>query len=110
MDYANLRRVKIWGRARAVEGESALVATLLPTGYKARAEQAILLTVTARDANCPQHIPRLLSAADAKRVDREGSQNSGAGDGSQTFARSDALVPRRMSFDISCKDFNAQQP
>jgi len=36
----------------------------MPAGHKARAEQVILFSVSARDANCPQHIPRRLEAAD----------------------------------------------
>jgi len=62
MDYAHRQRIKVWGEARTVEDDPALLARLMPAGYKARAEQAILLTVTAWDANCPQHIPRLLDA------------------------------------------------
>jgi len=61
MDYARRQRVKIWGEAR-VQSDPALVQRLMPAGYKARAEQAILFTVKAWDANCPQHIPQLLPA------------------------------------------------
>ncbi|MGH8782023.1 pyridoxamine 5'-phosphate oxidase family protein [Paraburkholderia sp.] len=64
IDYAQRRRVKIWGEARAVEDDDALVASLMPAGYKARGERAIVFTVTAWDANCPQHIPRRFEAAD----------------------------------------------
>jgi predicted pyridoxine 5'-phosphate oxidase superfamily flavin-nucleotide-binding protein len=64
IDYARRRRIKIWGQARVVEGDPALTATLLPAGYKARAEQAVLFTVAAWDANCPQHIPQRFEAAD----------------------------------------------
>ncbi len=64
IDYAHRRRVKIWGEARVVEGDEALIARLMPEGYKARPEQAILFTVTAWDANCPQHIPQRFEAAD----------------------------------------------
>ena len=63
MDYAHRRRINIWGEARVVEGDAELLARLMPSGYKARAEQAILLTVSAWDMNCPQHIPQLLPAA-----------------------------------------------
>jgi predicted pyridoxine 5'-phosphate oxidase superfamily flavin-nucleotide-binding protein len=63
IDYANRRRIKIWGRARVVEGNETLVAELMPPGYKARAEQVILFTVSAWDANCPQHIPQRFEAA-----------------------------------------------
>ncbi len=62
MDYANRRRVKIWGTARVVEDDPALLALLAPDG--ARAEQAIVLRVTAWDANCPQHIPQRFEAED----------------------------------------------
>jgi predicted pyridoxine 5'-phosphate oxidase superfamily flavin-nucleotide-binding protein len=64
MDYAHRRRVKLWGRARVVEGDSALTARLMPEGYRARPEQVILFTVEAWDTNCPQHIPQKLDAAD----------------------------------------------
>ena len=59
MDYAHRQRVKIWGEAR-VETDPALVERLMPAGYKARAEQAIVFSVKAWDANCPQHIPQLV--------------------------------------------------
>jgi len=41
-----------------------LTAKLMPPDYKARPEQAILFTVLAWDANCPQHIPQRFEAAD----------------------------------------------
>jgi len=68
MDYARRRRVKVWGTARVVEGDAELVAKLMPTGYRARAEQAIVLTVKAWDVNCPQHIPVLLPATEVQRA------------------------------------------
>jgi uncharacterized protein len=64
IDYAHNRRVKIWGEARVVETDDALTAQLMPQGYKARPEQVILFTVSAWDANCPQHIPQRFEAAD----------------------------------------------
>lgn len=64
MDYAHRQRVKIWGEASVVEGDDALTAQLMPEGYQARAEQVIKFTVTAWDANCPQHIPVRIDAAD----------------------------------------------
>jgi uncharacterized protein len=63
MDYAHRRRVKIWGRARVVE-DAETVAKLMPEGYAARPEQAILFTVEAWDTNCHQHIPQKFDAAD----------------------------------------------
>ncbi len=64
IDYAGRRRVKIWGEARAVEDDTDLTARLMPEGYKARPERAILFTVAAWDTNCPQHIPQRFEAAD----------------------------------------------
>ncbi|MDI1286167.1 MAG: pyridoxamine 5'-phosphate oxidase family protein [Reyranella sp.] len=64
IDYAHRRRIKIWGDARVVAGDADLTAKLMPADYKARAEQVILFTVSAWDANCPQHIPLRLDAAD----------------------------------------------
>ena len=68
IDYAHRRRVKIWGQARVVEGDAGLVAKLMPEGYKARAEQAIVFTVAAWDSNCPQHIPQRFEAADVAKA------------------------------------------
>jgi predicted pyridoxine 5'-phosphate oxidase superfamily flavin-nucleotide-binding protein len=64
MDYAHRRRVKIWGTARVVEDDPALLKSLMPQGYKARPEQVILFTISAWDTNCPQHIPQKFDAAD----------------------------------------------
>ena len=64
MDYAHRRRVKIWGTARVVEDDDALVHSMMPKGYRARGEQVILFTIAAWDTNCPQHIPQKFDAAD----------------------------------------------
>jgi len=64
IDYAHRRRVKIWGEARVVDDDSALMKSLMPQGYKARPEQVILFKVSAWDTNCPQHIPQKFDAAD----------------------------------------------
>jgi predicted pyridoxine 5'-phosphate oxidase superfamily flavin-nucleotide-binding protein len=64
MDYAHRRRVKIWGEARVVDDDAALMKSLMPQGYKARPEQVILFKIAAWDTNCPQHIPQKFDAAD----------------------------------------------
>jgi uncharacterized protein len=64
MDYAHRRRLKIWGTARVVEDDTALVQSMMPKGYRARGEQVILFTIAAWDTNCPQHIPQKFDAAD----------------------------------------------
>ncbi|HET8727120.1 MAG TPA: pyridoxamine 5'-phosphate oxidase family protein [Alphaproteobacteria bacterium] len=71
IDYARRQRVKIWGEARVVEGDADLTAMMMPEGYKARPEQAILFTVRAWDANCPQHIPQRFEAADVAALEAE---------------------------------------
>jgi len=68
MDYAHRQRIKIWGEAQVVEGDAALTQQLMPSDYKARAEQIIIFTVKAWDANCPQHIPVRLEAKDVQRA------------------------------------------
>jgi uncharacterized protein len=64
MDYAHRRRVKIWGEARVVDDDPALLQSLMPQGYKARPEHVILFKISAWDTNCPQHIPQKFDAAD----------------------------------------------
>lgn len=66
MDYANRRRLKIWGRARVVEDDPALLASLAEGAGEAKPEQAIVFTIEAWDRNCPQHIPQLLPAEDVR--------------------------------------------
>lgn len=66
IDYANRRRIKVWGAARVVEGDDALLRRLMPQGYRARPEQVVLFTVSAWDVNCPQHIPQRIEAADVR--------------------------------------------
>jgi predicted pyridoxine 5'-phosphate oxidase superfamily flavin-nucleotide-binding protein len=64
IDYTHRRRIKIWGEARVMEGDAALMRKLMPVDYKARPEQVILFTVAAWDLNCPQHIPQRFDAGD----------------------------------------------
>ena len=57
MDYRHRKRVKIWGRAEFIEGQSDLIEQLQMPGYPATIERAILFHVEATSENCPQHIP-----------------------------------------------------
>src|SRR3954453_2587317 len=61
MDYANSRRIKVWGTARVVEGDAALLERLRDRDYPGEAERAILFVIEAWDVNCPQHIHRRFS-------------------------------------------------
>jgi predicted pyridoxine 5'-phosphate oxidase superfamily flavin-nucleotide-binding protein len=74
LDFAAQRRIKIWGHARVVENDPALLTRLADPGYRARPERAILFTVEAWDVNCTQHITARFTAsevADATVVLRE---------------------------------------
>jgi predicted pyridoxine 5'-phosphate oxidase superfamily flavin-nucleotide-binding protein len=73
MDYANRRRIKIWGEAWMIEGDEALLQTVMPEGYAAAPERVLLFKVSAWDPNCPQHIPRKIDAdeVDAMLAERD---------------------------------------
>jgi uncharacterized protein len=64
LDFAARRRIKIWGRARVVEDDPALLARLADPGYRARPERVLLFTVEAWDVNCSQHITARFSEAE----------------------------------------------
>ncbi len=68
MDYANRRRIKIWGEARVVEDDPELLEQLMPDDYRARPEQVLVFTIKAWDVNCPQHIPQRFEAEDVERA------------------------------------------
>jgi predicted pyridoxine 5'-phosphate oxidase superfamily flavin-nucleotide-binding protein len=56
IDFARRQRIKLWGRAKVIEGDAALIETLFDHGYKAKPERVILFTIEAWDVNCSQHI------------------------------------------------------
>jgi predicted pyridoxine 5'-phosphate oxidase superfamily flavin-nucleotide-binding protein len=56
MDYVNAQRIKLWGRARIVEDDAALLHRLGEPAYPGAVERAVLFEIEAWDANCPQHI------------------------------------------------------
>jgi uncharacterized protein len=64
MDYVHQRRTKLWGTAKVVEGDEALLSKLIDPSYRAVPERAIVFTLEASDRNCPQHIPRMLPIED----------------------------------------------
>jgi predicted pyridoxine 5'-phosphate oxidase superfamily flavin-nucleotide-binding protein len=68
IDFSRRQRIKIWGRARVVEHDDALVARLFDHGYKARPERVILFTIEAWDANCSQHITARLSEPEIEQL------------------------------------------
>jgi predicted pyridoxine 5'-phosphate oxidase superfamily flavin-nucleotide-binding protein len=65
MDYANRRRLKVFGRLRVVDAadDPELSESLTVAGYQARVERSMQVEVEAFDWNCPQHItPRFTQA------------------------------------------------
>jgi hypothetical protein len=69
--FATRQRVKLWGRARIVEGDLELMERLVHPAYRARPERAIAFTLEAWDSNCPQHIvPRYTEAEIAPAIDQ----------------------------------------
>jgi hypothetical protein len=71
MDYANRRRIKVWGTAKVVEGDHTLMAELSDETYKAKPERAFVITVEAWDVNCPQHITPRYSERDLEPTLRQ---------------------------------------
>ena len=65
MDYPNLSRFKILGRARIVDAndKEALEGLSMPE-YGAQVERGILISIVAFDWNCPQHITQRLTLAE----------------------------------------------
>jgi predicted pyridoxine 5'-phosphate oxidase superfamily flavin-nucleotide-binding protein len=70
IDYARRRRIKIWGTARIVPFTDELLAQLAPRNHRARPEQVVLVSVSAWDVNCPQHIPQKVDAAEVAQTIR----------------------------------------
>jgi hypothetical protein len=68
IDYSTRQRIKLWGDARVVEDDAALLAELVPKDGKSRGEQVLEFRVLAWDANCPKHIPQRFDAVDIARV------------------------------------------
>ena len=68
MDYARRRRIKIWGTARMIDDDPAMLASVMPEAYQAIPQRVLLFTVNAWDSNCPQHIPRKLGLDAVERL------------------------------------------
>jgi uncharacterized protein len=67
-DPARRQRIKLWGSARVVENDPALVEKLFDAGYKARSERAILFTIEAWDVNCSSHIVTRFTEAEIEQA------------------------------------------
>lgn len=61
MDYVRSRRIKVWGQARIVDDDHALLDRLRDPLYPGKVERAIVFQIEAWDVNCPQHIHKRFS-------------------------------------------------
>ena len=70
MDYPNQTRLKLLGHARLIgTDETKLLERLQVTGYRARIESGMIITMEGYDWNCPQHItPRFTQAQVLKLI------------------------------------------
>lgn len=68
LDFAHRQRIKLWGRARVVEDDPALLSSLVDPGYRARPERALLFTIEAWDVNCSQHITERFTTPEVAEV------------------------------------------
>ena len=101
LDFAR-QRIKLWGRARVVEDDPALLARLIDPGYRARPERAILFTVEAWDVNCSQHITARFTEAEIEeataalrhRIAALEAENARLRAASPAAPREDAGAPR----------------
>jgi predicted pyridoxine 5'-phosphate oxidase superfamily flavin-nucleotide-binding protein len=66
LDVSRRQRIKLWGRARVVENDDALIERLFDHGYKAKPERVILFTIEAWDVNCSQHITARLTVPEVE--------------------------------------------
>jgi uncharacterized protein len=64
LHFATRQRIKLWGRARYVEDDVALMTRLAMPGYRAVIERAVLFELEAWDVNCQQHITARYSEAE----------------------------------------------
>jgi predicted pyridoxine 5'-phosphate oxidase superfamily flavin-nucleotide-binding protein len=94
LDFARRRRIKIWGRARVVEDDPALLAPLSDAGYRARPERAILFTVEAWDANCSQHITARFSETEVAQATAALTQRLAALEAENARLRAASALPQ----------------
>lgn len=79
IDYPNRRRLKLLGHGRVVQAQEdpALLAELMPVGYRALGERAYVIEVIGFDWNCPQHItPRFTEAEIAASIKPLAEENA----------------------------------
>ena len=80
MDYANRRRLKIWGRARVVNerNEPDMLAKLELADFRAPVERGIVIQVEAFDWNCPKYITPRYNQRDVESLLAQARQQKAA--------------------------------
>lgn len=69
MDYPNRRRLKMLGHIRMLnEDESEILSQLEVEGYRASVERGFVITVSAFDWNCPQHITPRYTESEIEQI------------------------------------------
>jgi len=70
MDYANRRRLKIWGKASIVHEHEApeLISALADISYKAGIERVIIIRVEALEWNCSKHITQRFNEDEVRQI------------------------------------------
>ena len=68
MDYPNRHRIKVWGQAEFVEGDTELLDKVRDPDYSGRPERVLLFHVEAWDVNCTQHIQQRFTPDEIESV------------------------------------------
>jgi len=71
IDYERGRRLKVWGRSRAIDDDPILLGRVRDPDYPAKAERVIRIDVMAFDLNCRQHFPKLVRERTVDRLTRD---------------------------------------
>ena len=66
MDYANKRRLKLFGHAKAIGADDQRVATLKDPGYRGHVVGGMIVKLEGFEWNCPQHIAERFSRGEVE--------------------------------------------
>lgn len=95
LDFARKQRIKIWGRARVIEDDAALIERLFDAGYRAKPERAILFIIEAWDSNCSSHTTARFTEPDI--VEATATIRQRLAELEAENARLRALLPAKLS-------------
>jgi predicted pyridoxine 5'-phosphate oxidase superfamily flavin-nucleotide-binding protein len=68
IDYAQGRRLKLWGHATVIDDDQAFRARVRDPDYPAPVERIVRIDLKAWDLNCRQHFPRLVNEQVVRRL------------------------------------------